>query len=164
MTLNCDLTLDPWFSRSNFERVVTQELDDRLTWNKRDVSRKDVRPTLWFRTDGYEMMQKAWSSIEEVPYCFSRSSVKYQDHTGQKIFDFDPNLVFPDCNFILISQMAMQWYTNHEVAWKRYLIVFQGHPSNFKVTRDKKSPILTQIWYFRTATPFWIDRWQWNEA
>ena len=27
-------------------------------------------------TNGYEMMHKAWSSIEEVPYCFSRSYVK----------------------------------------------------------------------------------------
>ena len=45
------------------------------------------------------MMHKAWSSIEEVPYCFSRSSVKFQGHTGQKIADFDPNWPFPDCNF-----------------------------------------------------------------
>ena len=29
-------------------------------------------------------------NIEEVPYCFSRSSVKFQGHTGQKITDFDP--------------------------------------------------------------------------
>ena len=29
-------------------------------------------------TNGYEMMHKAWSSIEEVPYCFSRSSIKFQ--------------------------------------------------------------------------------------
>ena len=28
--------------------------------------------------------------------------------------------------------------------------VFQGHPSNFKVTWDKTSPILTQIGHFRT--------------
>ena len=26
------------FSRSNFEKVVYQEWDDRLTWNERDVS------------------------------------------------------------------------------------------------------------------------------
>ena len=26
-------------------------------------------------TNGYEMMYKAWSSIEEVPYCVSRSSI-----------------------------------------------------------------------------------------
>ena len=48
------------------------------------------------------MMHKALSSIEEVPYCFSRSSVKFQGHTGQKIADFDPNLAFSDCNSILI--------------------------------------------------------------
>ena len=35
------------------------------------------------------MMHKAWSSIGEMPYCFSRSSVKFQGHTGQKIDDFD---------------------------------------------------------------------------
>ena len=52
MTLNCDLThdLDPWFSRSNFEKVVTQQWDARLTWNERGVSRKDVRLTLWLWT------------------------------------------------------------------------------------------------------------------
>ena len=37
------------------------------------------------------MMQKAWSSIEEVPFCFSRSSVKFQGHIAQNIVDFDPN-------------------------------------------------------------------------
>ena len=52
VTLNCDLThnLDPWFSRSNFEKVVTQEWDARLTWNKRDLSRLDVGPMLWLST------------------------------------------------------------------------------------------------------------------
>ena len=28
-------------------------------------------------TDGYERKHKAWSGIEEVPYCFSRSSVQF---------------------------------------------------------------------------------------
>ena len=31
------------------------------------------------------MMHKAWSSIEKVPYCFSRSSVKFQGHIALKI-------------------------------------------------------------------------------
>ena len=35
-------------------------------------------------TNGYEIMHKVWSSIEKVPYCFSRSSVKFQGHAGQK--------------------------------------------------------------------------------
>ena len=36
-------------------------------------------------TDGCQMMHKAWSSIEEVPYCFPRSSIKFQGRMGQKI-------------------------------------------------------------------------------
>ena len=42
---------------------------------------------LWLQfefTNGYEMMHKASSSIEDVPYCFSRSSVKLQGHTALK--------------------------------------------------------------------------------
>ena len=96
------------------------------------------------------MMHKAWSSIEEVPYCFSRSSVKFQGHTALKIVEFDPNCAFPDCNSSLNSLMAMKCYRKLVIAKERCPIVFQGHPSNFKVTRDKTSLILTQIGRFRT--------------
>ena len=95
-------------------------------------------------------MHKAWSSIEEVPYCFSRSSVKFQGHIALKIVEFDPSCAFPDCNSSLNSPMAMKCCTKLETAKKRCPIVFQGHPSNFKVTRDKTSQILTQIGRFRT--------------
>ena len=96
------------------------------------------------------MMHKAWSSIVEVPYCFSRSYVKFQGHTALKIVEFDPNWAFPDCNSSLNSPMAMKCCTKLETAKERCPIVFQGHPSNFKVTRDKTSQILTQIGCFRT--------------
>ena len=46
--------------------------------------------------------------------------------------------------------MAMKCCTKLETAKKRCPIVFQGHPSNFKVTQNKTSPILTQIGRFRT--------------
>ena len=97
------------------------------------------------------MLHKAWSSIEEVPYCFWRSSVKFQGHTALKIIKFDPNWVFPDCNSSLNSPMAMKCCTKLETAEERCPIVFQGHPSNFKVTRYKTSPILTQIGHFPTV-------------
>ena len=42
------------------------------------------------------MLHKAWNSKEEMPYCFSWSSIKFQGHTGQNITDFDPNWAFPD--------------------------------------------------------------------
>ena len=36
------------------------------------------------------MMHKAWCNLEEVPYNFSRSSIKFQGHTGWKIDDLNP--------------------------------------------------------------------------
>ena len=96
------------------------------------------------------MMHRAWSSIVEVPYCFSRSYFKFQGHTALKIVEFDRNWAFPDCNSSLNSPLAMKCCTKLETAKERCPIVFQGHPSNFKVTRYKTSPILTQIERFRT--------------
>ena len=96
------------------------------------------------------MMHSALSSIVEMPYYFSRSYVKFQGHTALKIIEFDPNWAFPDCNSSLNSPMAMKCCTKLETAKERCPIVFQGHPSNFKVTRYKTSPILTQIGRFRT--------------
>ena len=166
------------------------------------------------------MMHKACTVIEEVPYCFSRSSIKFQGQTGQKIADFDPNWAFPDCNsslnwpmalkwckklksltyhrrgallFLKVicqisrshgtnnrrfgpnwafpdcnsrlnSLMALKWCTKLEVAWKRCPNVFQGHPSNVKVTQDRKSQILTRIEHFRTVIPVCIHRWLWKDA
>ena len=46
--------------------------------------------------------------------------------------------------------MAMKCCTKLETAKERCPIVFQGISSNFKVTRYKTSPILTQIGRFRT--------------
>ena len=77
----------------------------------------------------------AWCCLEKVPYCFSRSSVKFQDHTALKIVEFDPDWAFPDCNSSFNSPMAKKLCTKLEVALKRCPIVFQGHPSNFEVTR-----------------------------
>ena len=85
-----------------------------------------------------------------MPYCFSRSSVEFQGHTALKIVKFYPKWAFPDCNSSLNSPMAMKCCTKLETAKERCPIIFQGHPSNFKVTRYKTSPILTQIRRFRT--------------
>ena len=65
---------------------------------------------------GYEIMHKAWSSIVEVLYCFSRSSVKFQGHMALKIVEFDPDWAFPDCNSSLNSPMGTKWCTKLEVA------------------------------------------------
>ena len=96
-------------------------------------------------TNGYKIVHKVWSSIEEEPYCFSRSSVKFQGHTGQKFADFDPNWAFPDCISSLNSPMALKWSTKLRVVEKRCPIVFRGHPSNFEVIRVEKWTIWIQF-------------------
>ena len=116
-------------------------------------------------TYGDEMMHKAWCCLEEVPYYFSRSSVKFQGHTAKKIVDFHPSWAFPDCNSSLNSPMAMKWYT--ELQWSsvgekpycfsRSSIKFQGHTG-------KKLPILTRIERFRTVSQVWLHRWIWNDV
>ena len=67
-------------------------------------------------TNGYKILHKAWSSIEEVPYCFWRSSVKFQGHAALKIIEFDPDWAFLDCNSSLNSPMGTKCCTKLEVA------------------------------------------------
>ena len=138
------------------------------------------------------MMHRTLSNIEEVAYCFSRSSVKFQGHTGKKIADFDLNWLFPDCISSLNLPMALKCCTKLDIVYKgcptfnfnfrnlfdnkswynthgyirdiNYPIVFQGRLSNFKVTQDKKTLILTKIGRFRTVTPVWIHWWLWNDS
>ena len=71
------------------------------------------------------MMHIAWCCLEEVPYCFSRSSVKFQGHTALKIVEFDLDWAFPDCNSSLNSPIATKWCKKLKVALKRCRIVFR---------------------------------------
>ena len=109
-------------------------------------------------------MHKAWSGLEEVPYCFSRSSVKFQGHISLKINGFDPNWVLQDCNCHLNSQMATKWCTQLEVAYKRCPIVLWLHLSNFKVTRNEK--LTFWLWFesFHMTTLLWIQEWLRNDT
>ena len=50
----------------------------------------------------------------------------------------------------------MRWCKKIDVTQERWLIIFQGHASNFKVTRLRKSSILSQIGPLWTVTPVWI--------
>ena len=100
-----------WWSSVKFQGRTAKK--NRRFWPKLGVSRLQLQ--LEF-TDFYEILHKAWSIIEEVPYCFSRSSIKFQGHIGQKIVDFDQNWAFPDCNLSFNLPMALKWWTKLEVA------------------------------------------------
>ena len=102
------------FKIDNFLSCVTLKFEE---WPWKTIEHLFYTALLQFEfTNGYEMMHKARSSMGEVSYWFSRSSVKCQGHTGQKIADFDPNWAFPDCNSSLNSHVALKWCTKLEVA------------------------------------------------
>ena len=130
------------FARSSVKFQGRTALKNRRIWPRLGASGLLLKFEF---TSGYEMMHKALSSIEEVPYCFWGSSVKFLGYTANKIVDFDPNWAFPDCNSSLNSPMGTKWCTKVEVALKRCPIVLQGHPSNFTVTRVKKLTIWNQF-------------------
>ena len=84
-------------------------------WPELSVSRLQLQFEL---IHGFEMTQKAWCSIEEVPYCFPRLSIKFQGHRGQQIANYDPKWAFPDSNFSLNSPMNLKaWCSIEEVTY-----------------------------------------------
>ena len=149
-----------YFSRSSvkFQRHTAQKMTILTRIEAfRTVTSVLIRPWLW--NHGQSLM-----SYRRVPYCFPRSSMKFQGHTGQKNADFAPNWAFPDFNSSLNSLMDLKWCTKLDVVRMRCSIVFQGHSLNCKLIRDKKSAILNQIERFRTVTAVWVHRWIWNDA
>ena len=96
------------------------------------------------------MMHRAWSSIEEVPYCFSRSSVKFQGHTALKIVEFYPNRAFLDCNSSLKSAMASKWCTMLQITLKRCPIVFSCDQAALQMVFSVCPSVRLSV------TPFWL--------
>ena len=69
-----------------FLKVIRQISRSHGSKNRRIWPRLGVSGLLlqFELSNGYEMLHKAWSGIEMVPYCFWRSSVKFQGHTAKK--------------------------------------------------------------------------------
>ena len=113
--------------------------------------------TMFLSSFHHEFLRSYYDWQKWCPCKRSRSKVK--------VTEVKTHLsLFLDCNCSLNSHMMMKWCKKLDVAKERCPIVFQGHPPNFKFTRDKKSPILTRIERFRSVTPVSIHRWFWNDA
>ena len=103
---------------------------------------------LWLKfefTDGFELMHKAWSSIKGVPYCFARSSINLQCHTGQKSPILTRIEYFRPVTPISIHRWISKWCPQLDVVQKRCPIVFRGPPLNLIITQDKKINDLNPI-------------------
>ena len=108
-------------------------------------------------------MHKAWSNIEEVPYCFSRSPVKFQGHTGQNCRFWSELCVaglylqFEFINGFEMMHKACCSVEEVPYCFPRSSVKFQGHIG-------RKTSILTQIGRFQTVNLVWIHWWLWNDA
>ena len=92
----------------------------------------------WFEfTDGFEMISKTWNSIEEVPYCLSRSSIKFEGHMYRQIDDLNPILskitrlvaAIKSLRFALLGMFPMIKVplSGVELTFEAILAVFHGH-------------------------------------
>ena len=111
-----------------------------------------------------------WNHAQSFKWCskgaflFSRSSIKFQSHTVQKIDNLDLNWAFPDfkCNFNL--WMATEWCTKLKLVQKRCLIPCLRSYIKFQSHTRQKSMKLTQIECFLAVTPVWNYRLPPNNA
>ena len=85
---------------------------------------------IWWWNDAYSLIM-----LRRGALLFFKVICQISRSHGSKNRLIRPRLGTPDCNSSLISPMATICCTKLEVAWKRCSIVFEGHPSNFKVTR-----------------------------
>ena len=98
------------------------------------------------------MHRKAWSSIEELPFCHSRSSVNFQGQRGRELPILTRIEIFPDCNSSLNSPIALKWCT--KCIWYRSgaLLIFKVIHQIPRFHGTKKS----SIGRFRVVNPVWI--------
>ena len=85
---------------------------------------------IWWWNDTYSLML-----LRRGALLFFKVIRQISRSHGAKIVEFDPDWAFPDCDSRLNSPMGTKCCTKLKVAYKRCPIVFQGHPSNYKVAR-----------------------------
>ena len=116
------------------------------------------------------MLHKAWNSKGEMPFCFPRSSIKFQGHTGQNITDFDPIWAFPDyrpvaafksLRFALFTMFPSSY---HPEIFRSYYHWPMWCPCKRSRSKVKVTEVMTPFSRFRTVTPVWIHIWWWNVA
>ena len=108
------------------------------------------------------MMHRAWSSIVEVPYCFPRSSIKFQG-TRYKTLPILTQIG----RFLTIGQSQLS--NPSDLPCSRSSVKFQGHSDvhakgQRQRSKVKVTEVNTQLSRFRTVNPVWIHIWWWNDA
>ena len=93
----------------------------KVTWDNKSPSMTQIErfrtmTQIWIHL-WLEMMRNVWRSIEEVTYCFSRSSIKFQGHTGWKIHDLN--------QFFLIRLLGQSQYEIPQICLVPYPVALR---------------------------------------
>ena len=134
------------------KRVVFVSCDQAALWMVQSVC-PSVRPSVglsvchtfftMFPSSYHHKIFRSYYHWQKWGPCKrSRSVVRGQSHRGWNL-----TKLFPDRNSSLNSHMR-KWCTKLDDALERHPIVFQCHPSNFKVTQHKKIIDFDPNWAF----------------
>ena len=106
------------------------------------------------------MLHKAWCCLEKVPYCFLRSSIKFQGHKAK----FWPKLGIPGLQLQFEFTHGYKIVHKAQCSMEKVPCCFSMSSIKFQDYMTEKSSILTQSGRSRTVTPVWIQLWLWNGA
>ena len=144
----CIIMKFSWFITNDRSDVHAKDQDQRSKVKVTEIKPqfscfRTITPVwiyIWWWNDAHRCC------LEEVPYCFSRSSIKFQGHTRQKITTFDQNWVFPDCNSSLNSPMDLK--RSMHKAWHNK----EGMPNGFsrKVIHQISRSHGLKSWWFES--------------
>ena len=100
-------------------------------------------------------MHRAWGGIEEVPFCFSRSSIKFLGHTSRK-----SSILIQIGRFRTVTPVWIYWWLgNHAQSLMQHVrgaLLFSRSSVKFQGHTGKKNPLIfTQIECFQTNYTFY---------
>ena len=112
------------------------------------------------------MLHKAWNSKGEMPYCFPRSSIKFQGHMVQNITDFDPNWAFPDYRPVAAFKslrfalfvLFCTWWRHHMETFSALLALCAGKSPVTTESSSQRKASDAELWRF-TLICAWTNGW-----
>ena len=138
------------FSMSSVKFQGNTGQKNRQLWPELGVSGLNLQ---FGFTDGYEMMRRAWSSIEKVPHCF----FKFIRHISRS--RATETIFTRTWRFRTVTWIA-QSLTLHGIGVLLFFKVIRQIPRS----HEAKINDLTRIGRFWTFTQVRIHQWLWNVA
>ena len=146
--------LDLGFSRSNFENAVSQECEERLIWNERNVSRWDVTPCLWLSTLTSTMTLTLDFQGQILKKSYLRNGMA--DWHGIKGMWVD-RMLHPCCDFQLFPH-PWPWPWIFKVKFWKSLVLWMGWPIDMERKVCESIEVRSGMADWHGMKGMWVDR------